>query len=382
VLNRTQEEFINESQLGITDPRKSHASLMNSEFHHFCPDCFMLPNPLEADIRNATATRKDLEYARDMRVRDDEFEDEIRDIWRRVEDFETDGTLALLELVGLEFQVLTYVGQYLVRRYYGLLIVDFWWRIMRPSVLQPTKKQRMVLLQLRTFMEHSLMHEHKKHYLAEQQGELFKSQEIATQIDILTLKDDELKCLICHERFGDNVDGVIEHPVKTTLCKHTFGHKCLELWLKDNETCPLDRRVIKPIDITSERQTIFAIIQQDGEAHDRGTPPWLSTLHGSDLHYEEGYWRIVLPFLLRPLPLQVGEYPEHGLKAIYEPRESHALGLVRYIMHDLATLRRTREDFQARVRETFNRSLDRLDFYAAVDQLEMSLLPPANADGS
>jgi hypothetical protein len=162
VLSRTQEEFIDESQLGVADPRKSNASIMNSEFHHFCPDCFMLPNPRTAELRNTSATREELELARKMQVRCQKFVVETRDTWHRIKDFETDGPLALLELVGPEIQRPTSTGEYLIRRYYSLLIVDFWWRIMHPYVLQPTKKQRMILLQLRTFMEHTLMHELKR----------------------------------------------------------------------------------------------------------------------------------------------------------------------------------------------------------------------------
>jgi hypothetical protein len=104
VLNRTQEEFIDKSQLGITDPRKSHASLMNSEFYHFCPDCFMLPNPLTADRRNASVTRKEIELAREMEIRCEGFIAETRDIWHRIKDFETDVLLRFWSLWGQSFR--------------------------------------------------------------------------------------------------------------------------------------------------------------------------------------------------------------------------------------------------------------------------------------
>ena len=241
--------------------------------------------------------------------------------------------------------MLTVIGEYLVRRYYGLLIVDFWWRIMLPVVLQPTKKQRMILLQLRTFMEHTLMHELKKLYLEEQQGGSLKIRGITTRVNISTLKDEEMKCTICHQLFGDNIDGVIEHPVKTTLCNHIFGHNCLEIWLKGSETCPLDRRVIKT-----------AIIHQGSEAQSRGTPPWLSTLNGNHPNHRQSVWRITST--CRGLPIRIRGYPEHqdGPVAIYEPRESHALVWIYYLMTDLARSRSRREYFEGYVREMQNRA--------------------------
>lgn len=45
--------------------------------------------------------------------------------------------------------------------------------------------------------------------------------------------DEELICVIC--------GGVLEDPVMAEDCEHSFCRKCIEAWLKRQQTCPVDR---------------------------------------------------------------------------------------------------------------------------------------------
>ena len=48
-----------------------------------------------------------------------------------------------------------------------------------------------------------------------------------------------IECSICLEEIEDEEDKYI------TLCNHIFHQSCLIKWIKDNQNCPICRRVIK-----------------------------------------------------------------------------------------------------------------------------------------
>ena len=51
--------------------------------------------------------------------------------------------------------------------------------------------------------------------------------------------DEELLCAICK--------GVFQDPVMAH-CEHVFCSSCIEEWLKRQDTCPIDRKVIANTD--------------------------------------------------------------------------------------------------------------------------------------
>lgn len=50
--------------------------------------------------------------------------------------------------------------------------------------------------------------------------------------------DEELICPIC--------SGVLQEPVHTPQCEHAFCKKCINNWLTQSTTCPIDRSPITP----------------------------------------------------------------------------------------------------------------------------------------
>lgn len=50
--------------------------------------------------------------------------------------------------------------------------------------------------------------------------------------------DEELKCPICC--------GVLEDPMQGMDCEHAFCRKCIQQWMRNSETCPVDRQSLKP----------------------------------------------------------------------------------------------------------------------------------------
>lgn len=49
--------------------------------------------------------------------------------------------------------------------------------------------------------------------------------------------DQELKCPICC--------GVLEDPMQGNGCEHAYCNKCINEWMKNSETCPVDRNPLK-----------------------------------------------------------------------------------------------------------------------------------------
>lgn len=53
--------------------------------------------------------------------------------------------------------------------------------------------------------------------------------------------DEELLCPIC--------SGVLEDPVQAPQCEHAFCSSCINEWLSRQQTCPIDRQLILPVQL-------------------------------------------------------------------------------------------------------------------------------------
>lgn len=52
-------------------------------------------------------------------------------------------------------------------------------------------------------------------------------------------KEDTSECVVCY-------DSICNHNSKITLCNHVFCTRCLNKWIRRNNTCPLCRTSLKP----------------------------------------------------------------------------------------------------------------------------------------
>lgn len=64
-------------------------------------------------------------------------------------------------------------------------------------------------------------------------------------------KSDRDICSICH------IDK-IEDPVKLDNCNHYYCVECINIWLYDNNNCPICRTVVSPIE--TRRSTVYGIL--------------------------------------------------------------------------------------------------------------------------
>jgi hypothetical protein len=244
----------------------------------YCNSCFMLPDPRVNEVERGQHPVLVFDsFGTSEHIKSQAILDRVTGL----------DTSDLLAFVGPQYQTVTRGVQFLIHYYYDLLLNDFWWRFLHPSLAQPTEFHRMIILQIRTFLDHDMLHIVVKDIKLQQESiERWKKKN--EKVDISSLKHDELDCTICRQQFGVvDEDGEIENPVKTNNpdCPHIFGETCLFTWMITNDTCPMCRRQLGFVDLNSD-ENIAAEKAEDQrlevDAIARGTPAWLIALHGYD----------------------------------------------------------------------------------------------------
>jgi len=64
--------------------------------------------------------------------------------------------------------------------------------------------------------------------------------------------EDEFICSICHD--------VLKDPVLVETCEHTFCANCIQHWIKNNRTCPIDRSEIQNIHLHQPQRSFKSLL--------------------------------------------------------------------------------------------------------------------------
>jgi hypothetical protein len=199
---------------------------------------------------------------------------EARLILERATEHMKDNHLDLLALVGTEFQQVGKSATAAIYRVNWLLNSHFWKQVNEGSV--PSHQERMLILQLRTFVETWMLEETAAYLISPRRATHLQS--LLTPVKIEALECDETDCAICSEVLGaTNQEGNSEQAVKTP-CGHLFGEHCIKSWLEENDNCPCCRGHI--ISNTDVYQQFW--IAEAAAAETRGTPSWLITFVGCE----------------------------------------------------------------------------------------------------
>ena len=168
----------------------------------------------------------------------------------------------------------------------------------------PTHEEIMLFLRLRAVLNRSsirLMEDNMflnmlRNLAQENPADRLRSaRAILMPVQLGSLRQDEMNCNVCWNRFGEDIveEGEptipAEYPARLP-CGHVFGQRCAERFLQEQQrNCPLCRRDFGLRARRERRHEIYEMASQTiGQRYiDMPTPWWLSMLQGNPLPYYE-----------------------------------------------------------------------------------------------
>jgi E3 ubiquitin-protein ligase NRDP1 len=97
--------------------------------------------------------------------------------------------------------------------------------------------------------------------------------------------DVELVCPICL--------GVLDDPLQVVECEHLFCHSCIQEWITQEPTCPLDRHIITPAQLYPAPRVVRSLLSKLKITRDNACHgcPIIVRLEGLSYHKKECKFR-------------------------------------------------------------------------------------------